>query len=73
MAFVFKVYPPFIYEYCGRITKPKHNMEIVILGHQTLNLLCDKIVCGESYMEIGGDISDTPDIPVQQRLGVSKF
>ncbi len=24
-------------------------------------------------MEVGGDISETPDIPVRQRLGVSKI
>lgn len=72
VVFVFKVYPPFSYEPHGRISKVKHNMEIVMLGHQTLNLFCDKIVCGESYMEVGGDISETPDIPVRTRLGVSK-
>ncbi|XP_065212666.1 snRNA-activating protein complex subunit 3 [Planococcus citri] len=69
VAFVFKVYPPFMYEYNIRNSKPKHNLEIVVLGHQTLDKLCDKIVCDESFMEIGGDISDTPDIPVQPRLG----
>lgn len=44
-----------------------------MLGHQTLNLFCDKIVCAESYMEVGGDISETPDLPVRQRLGVSNY
>lgn len=73
VAFVFKVYPPFTYDSNARRAKPKHNMEIVMLGHQTLDQFCDKIVCGESYMEVGGDISETPDIPVKQRLGVSSY
>ena len=45
-------------------------MEIAMLGHQTLNLLCEKIICREGYMEVGGDISETPDVPVKPRLMV---
>lgn len=71
VVFVFKVYPPYTYEPHNRSNKVKHNMEIAILGHQTLNLLCDKIICDDMLMEVGGDISETPDIPVRQRLGVS--
>lgn len=72
VVFVFRVYPPYTYNPHGRTHIPKHNMEIVMLGDQTLNLFCDKIVCGESYMEVGGDISEKPDIPIRTRLGVSK-
>ena len=42
-----------------------------MLGHQTLNMLCDKIICRDAYMEAGGDISHNPDIPARMRLGVS--
>lgn len=73
VAFVFRVYPPFTYDPQVRCPRIKPNMEIVMLGHQTLNMLCDKIVCRDSYMEAGGDISETPDIPVRMRLGVSKL
>lgn len=69
VVFVFRVYPPYTYNPHGRTHIPKHNMEIVMLGDQTLNLFCDKIVCGESYMEVGGDISEKPDIPIRTRLG----
>lgn len=71
VVFVFKVYPPYAYDPHNRGSKVNHNMEIAILGHQTLNLLCDKIICDDMLMEVGGDISENPDTPVRQRLGVS--
>lgn len=72
VAFVFRVYPPFTYDPQTRCPRIKPNMEIVMLGHQTLNMLCDKIVCRDMFMEAGGDISDYPDTHNRMRLGVSE-
>lgn len=71
VVFVFKIYSPFTYDPNSRSNNLRGFVEIAVLGHQTLNLLCDKIICDDSLMEVGGDISETPDIPVRQRLGVS--
>lgn len=70
VIFLFKVYPPFTYDPNRRHHSVKPSVEIAMLGHQTLNLFCDKIVCNDKYMEVGGDISETPDTPVKIRLGV---
>ena len=68
---IVRVYEPFRHKVGMRNNnRPRCNQEIVLLGHQMLTDLRDKIHCPSDFA-VAGELSENPDADVTQRTMVS--
>jgi len=68
---IIRVYEPFRHKVGVRNNhRPRCNQEIVLLGHQMLTDLRDKIHCPSDFA-VAGELSENPDADLTQRTMVS--
>jgi len=71
LVVIIRVYEPFRHKVGIRnSTRPRCNQEIVLLGHQMLTDLRDKIHCPSDFA-MAGELSENPDADLTRRTKVS--
>lgn len=72
LLFDFGVYDPFFSNYDGhKKTEMRKTHNIIMLGSNSINMLCDKIICIEMDQEVRQDLSDDPSTEYGPLMKVS--